>query len=119
MQGMEGMGGMGGMQSSGMMDQMMADMQMMQGMSGDSMIGMLPAYRQMAANMLAQMNREMRDMNMTADEGWNATVDSLRDDLTRMPEMGGTELQQLLPAHHRRMTRLMELHRTMMTNMRR
>ncbi len=39
----------------------------------------------MAANMLAQFNREMSQMNMPDDPAWRATVDSLRQDLARMP----------------------------------
>jgi hypothetical protein len=75
---------------------------------------MLPIHRQMAANMIAQMNREMGGMNMGADAGWTATVDSLRQDLVRMPEMGGSELQSFVPAHHARLERLMQMHQAMM-----
>lgn len=115
-EGMEGMEGMGGMQD-GMMEQMMAHMQTMDGVGADSLEAMMPTHRQMAANMLARMNREMRDMNMTADAAWNATVDSLRQDLTRMPELTGGELEALILAHRTRMMRLMEMHRAMMSEM--
>jgi hypothetical protein len=118
---MQGMPGMEGMQRGGMMEmmtQMRSHMQMMQGMNADSMHSMLPQHRQMAANMLAQMNREMSEMKMTTDTAWNATVDSLRQDLTRMPEMSAQELHAFMPAHHRRMTSLMEMHRRMMGSMR-
>ena len=113
MPGMSGMPGMGDDMSA-----MMAHMQRMRGTRADSMLTMLPMHRQMAANMLAQMNREMRDMNMTADARWNATVDSLRTDLTRMPEMSGSELEAMMAGHQDRMMRLMEMHRTMMSEMR-
>ena len=108
--------GMEGMQG-GMMDEMAAHMQMMDGVRADSLPAMMPMHRQMAANMLAQMNREMRDMGMTADAAWNATVDSLRHDLTGMPEMNAGELQAMMPRHRARMMRLMEMHRTMMAEM--
>jgi hypothetical protein len=111
-EGMEGMGGRGGM-----MEQMMTHMQMMDGAGADSLHAMMPMHRQMAANMIARMNREMRDMNMTADAAWNATVDSLRQDLTRMPELTGSELEAIMPGHRARMMRLMEMHRTMMSEM--
>ena len=118
-EGLQGMNGMdmSGMQSGGMMDEMMSHMQMMQGMNADSMMAMMPVHRQMAANMLAQMNQEMRDMSMAPDAQWNATVDSVRQDLTRMPEMSVAEMQAFMPAHHRRMMRLMEMHRSMMGGM--
>ncbi len=100
------------------MDQMMEQMNMMQGLSGDSMKAMVPMHRQMAANMLAQMSREMREMNMTGDTSWTATVDSVRADLMGMPDMSPAELQAMMPEHHRRMQRLMEAHQAMMKNMR-
>lgn len=116
--GMQGMPGMGGMQDDGTMQQMQAHMELMMGMPPDSMMSKMPEHRQMAANMLAQMNRDMQQMNMPGDEGWTATVDSLRQDLSRMPEMSVQELQEWMPGHHARMTRLMEMHRSMMGNMR-
>ena len=114
-----GMGGMGmsGMMGAGMMDSMQAHMGMMDTVSGERMKQMLPMHRQMAANMLSQMNSEMRSMNMAANTAWTATVDSLRQDLVRMPDMGGAELKALMPAHHGRMRRLMEMHRDMMAKM--
>ncbi|MGH7475695.1 MAG: hypothetical protein ACRELD_05350 [Longimicrobiales bacterium] len=116
MEGMRGMAGMEGMQGmgGGMMERMQAHMQMMQGMSGDSMMAMMPQHRQMAANMIAQFNREMREMNMATDAEWNALVDSLRADLTRMPELSMAEMQALMPEHHARMRRLMQMHQSMM-----
>jgi hypothetical protein len=117
---MQGMPGMGGMQRGGMMEmmtQMQSQMQMMQAMSADSMHALMPQHRQMAANMLAQMNREMQGMNMAGDTAWNATVDSLRQDLTRMPEMNAQELRAFMPEHRRRVMSLMEMHRTMMGRM--
>ena len=110
--GMEGMGDMpmGGTAT----DQMRAHMAAMRGASGDSVMRMLPMHRQMAANMLARFNREMSQMNMPDDPAWRATVDSLRQDLARMPEVTAAEMQRLMPAHHARMTRLMDMHRSMM-----
>ncbi len=107
----------GGMMSDGMMTRMQAHMRMMDGAGADSLMAMMPTHRQMAANMIAQMNREMGDMNMQTDAAWNATVDSLRQDLVRLPELPGSELPSFMPAHQARMMRLMEAHRTMMANM--
>jgi D-mannonate dehydratase len=112
-----GMPAMPGMQGSGTTEEMQAHMRTMHGVGGDSLKAMLPMHRQMAANMIAQMNREMRDMNMTADAGWTATVDSLRQDLVRMPEMDAEELGSYMPAHQGRLNRLMEMHGEMMRKM--
>jgi hypothetical protein len=78
---------------------------------------MLPAHRQMVASMLAQMNQQMRSMNMTGDPHWTALADSLHQDLVRMPEMSPVELEAFMPAHQARATRLMAMHRAMMGNM--
>ena len=116
--GMEGtdMPEMSGMQGE-MMQEMTMHMEMMAGAPGDSLEDMIPAHRQMAANMLAQMTREMREMSMTTDAGWNATVDSVRQDLTRMSNMSAAELEAMMPAHRNRMMRLMDMHHSMMSNM--
>ena len=115
--GMQDMPGMAGMQDDGMMQQMDSHMQMMMGATPDSMMAMMPEHRQMAANMLAQMNREMNQMNMADDTTWTATVDSLRQDMIRMPDMNAQELEEFMPGHRARMTRLMEMHGSMMGNM--
>lgn len=112
--GMQDMPGMGGMQSQSMMDDMSSHMEVMRGATADSMQAMLPMHRQMAANLLSQMNGEMRDMNMSGDATWTATADSVRNDLTRMPEMSAEELRTFMPAHQERMRRLMDMHRRMM-----
>lgn len=117
----DGMSGMSGMQDSmggsGMMEQMQGHMRAMDGISADSMKAMLPMHRRMVANMISQFNRDMGEMKMTGDAAWTATIDSLRRDLTQMPEMTASELQQFKPAHHARLMRVMESHRTMMRGM--
>jgi hypothetical protein len=119
--GQPGMGGMGmaGMQSAGMMQDMTSHMQMMQNVSADSMRTLMPAHRQMGENMLQQMDEEMRGTNMQPDAQWNATADSVRQDMTRMPDMSAAELQAFMPEHRARMMRLMDMHRSMMSSMQR
>lgn len=72
-----------------MMAQMQAHLRTIQGAGADSMQAMLSMHRPMVANMISQMNDEMRGMHMPADARWTATADSLRQDLVRMPKMGG------------------------------
>lgn len=114
-----GMGGMdmAGMQSAGMMQDMTSHVQMMQNVSADSMMTLMPAHRQMGENMLDQMDEEMRAMNIEPDAQWNATADSVRQDMTRMPVMSVAELQAFMPEHRARMMRLMNMHRSMMSSM--
>jgi hypothetical protein len=115
----DGQPGMAGMQSAGMMQDMTSHMQMMQGVSADSMMTLMPAHRQMGENMLEQMDDEMRGMNMQPDAQWNATADSVRQDMMRMPDMSVAELQAFMPDHRARMMRLMDMHRSMMGSMQR
>ena len=116
MEGMGGMEGMAGMQG-GMMEQMRGHMDHMAALPADSLQPMLATHRQMVGNMLSRMNREMSQMGMAADTAWDATVDSLRSDLTRMPTMSGQELAPFMQAHHARVMRLMEMHEEMMRGM--
>lgn len=112
MGGMAGMPGMAG--GSDMMASMVGHVSMMNGMSADSMRAMLPSHRQTVANALARMNSDMQQMNMTADAAWTALADSIRKDLTRMPEMTAPQLKAAMPSHGARVTRLGEMHRSMM-----
>ncbi|MGE0158733.1 MAG: hypothetical protein AB7T31_04925 [Gemmatimonadales bacterium] len=112
-------GGMGPMGAdSAMMQEMTAQVGRMRTMSGDSMPAMLPEHRQMVGNMLAQMNADMRSMNMSGDAAWNALVDSVRADVIALPEMSATELQAAMPAHVDRVARLLGSHQAMMRAMR-
>lgn len=115
--GVQGMPGTSGGQEGEAPDQVRAQLQVMQEALRDTLRAMLPAHRQKAANMIAEFNREMREMNMGGDTAWNATVDSLRQDLVRMPGMDAEELWAFFPEHGARLNRLMEMHRSMMADM--
>lgn len=99
------------------MEQMQSDLRMTEGVSADSMMKILPMHRMMVANMISQFNNHMRFMNMQPDAVWQATVDSLRSDLTRMPELSTGEIEQMMPAHRSRVMRLMDMRRAMMDNL--
>jgi hypothetical protein len=120
--GMAAMEGMRGDAVASASTQMMADMEahmgMMRNVTADSMKAMLPMHRQMVANLVAQVDREMRDMNMTGDAAWNAMLDSLRQDLRVMPELSAQALRDMIPAHSSRVTRVIEMHRSMMASVR-
>lgn len=117
--GMAGMPGMPGMAMGGdtATDQIRAHMAAMESARGDSLMRMARMHRQMGANMIARFNREMSQMNMPDDPKWSATLDSVRQDLARMPELSAEEMGRTMPAHHARVTRLIEMHRSMMANM--
>lgn len=121
--GMPGMPGMPGMQHGGGMAMgggdtaMAAHMRRMEQLPPDSLAAVLPEHRQMVANMLARMNREMSGMNMKGDAAWDATVDSLRQDLRTMPEWSSGERTERMPGHRARVARLMRMHGAMMRGM--
>lgn len=115
--GMPGMAGMSSTMGSAMMDSMQAHMGMMTSMTADQMAATLPTHRQMVVNMLSQMTAEMRSMNMPADAAWMATIDSVRQDLIRLPEMTKPELKQAMAAHVARLSRVMQMHKDMMAKM--
>lgn len=114
--GMAGMS-MPGMMSPATMDSMAAHLRAMDTASAGSMQAMLPMHRQMVANMLSQMNSDMRSMNMNADARWTALMDSVRQDLVLMPEMNAQQLKAFGSPHRGRLARLMESHRDMMKGM--
>ena len=107
---------MGGM-SGGMGGDMASDMKRMKRMSGDQMKAMVPMHRTMVATMLSQMNTQMGQIHMTGDAAWTATVDSLRQDLVRMPDLSAGDLKAMMPAHMARITGLEEMHGRMTTGM--
>jgi len=117
---MQGMGGMAGGDMAGMSAMMagtQARMDSMMTASPEQMRTMVPMHRQMAANMLAQMTAEMRGMTAPASPAWTATVDSVRQDLVRLPEQGAAQLPDAMKAHQGRMMRLMQMHGEMMKGM--
>lgn len=100
--------------SGTMAEQMRVHLQAMKAMNADSMRVQMPMHRQMADEMMAQMTRDMAGMKMPGDARWSALMDSVHQDLARMPGMNGGELETTMPAHHARLTRLMDMHRGMM-----
>jgi hypothetical protein len=113
MKGMPGME-MGGRQPSEMMDQMREHLQEMAGATGDSLRRLMPMHRQMTANMLQEMDTDMRRMRMAGDSGWSALMDSIRQDLTRLPDVTQAELPGFMDRHRERVARLMDQHSAMM-----
>ena len=107
-------GGMGSMESQGMMREMRAHMQSMTGAGANSLRHLMPMHSQMTANMLQQMDSEMRGMQMTRDTGWTALADSVRQDVTQLPDVSAAELPEFMERHRGRVERLMARHEQMM-----
>lgn len=106
-----------GTMMSPMMEQMQAHLRKLDGVGGDSLKAMLSMHRSMVANMIAESNDQMRKMNMSATPAWQDSIDSLRQDLVRMPDMTASQLHSFMPEHRARIMRFMEMHRSMMSGM--
>ena len=112
--GMAGMAGMAGMSGNTMFDDMTAHLASLDSLKGASLAAAVATHRPMVANMLSEMDQEMRGMKMTADARWAALADSIRSDLVSLPDMTAAELQGAMPGHRGRVTRLIEMHKSMM-----
>jgi hypothetical protein len=92
-----------------MMGEMSAHMQAMQGLAPDSVRALLPGHARMADSLFAEMQQRMREMNMPRGAETTALMDSLRQDMVRMPGMSDQELSTAMSAHVARMRRMMEM----------
>lgn len=111
---MPGMGSMGARGSQDMMREMRAHMQGMSAGGSESLLRLLPLHRQMTANLLQQMDTDMRGMQMAGDTSWTALADSVRQDLTQLPDLSAAELPGFVERHRGRVERLMMRHEEMM-----
>jgi hypothetical protein len=103
---------MAGMSGAQMGAQMTARMQSMQAMHGDSlMTTMMPKHHRMLGEMMAKMESELGAAKVPADARWRALVDSIEADTARMSP---SEMEGAMAAHHARVARMIEMHRTMM-----
>ncbi len=116
MPGMSSTPAMAGMAVSGeVMRQMRMHLDTIGAAKDHTLLGMIPAHRTMTASLVANMQADMTAMSMPGDESWTTTVDSVRLDLVRLPELTPAELQALMPAHRARVLGLLEMHAAMMS----
>jgi hypothetical protein len=110
------MGNMGSTESKGMMRETRVHLRSMAGAGADSLRGLMPRHRQMTANMLQQMDSEMRGMRgmqVAGDTGWTALADSVRQELAQLPGVSTAELPEFMERHRGRVERLMARHERM------
>ena len=96
------------------MQRMRTHMQQMSGVPADSLVEVMPMHRQMMGQMLEGMDPRTMPMGARSDSVWNATLDSVRNDVTRMESMSAAELREIMPAHRARVERLMSMHDSVM-----
>ena len=100
--------------SAALMDSMERRLESLEGVSAAQMKTIVPAHAQLVARLLAELDADLRTMNLAPDAAWRALTDSVRRDLTRMPKMEGSELRVFMPDHHRRVDHLMTMHRKLL-----
>lgn len=101
------------MQGTQMMSVMGAQLDSLGAMTPAQMTAMLPAHQALASQMMSSMSTGMQGMNMQPDSGWMAVSDSVTQDLTAMPGLSGSALQDHMQSHIGRMRRMMMMYQGM------
>ena len=96
-----------------MMESMEAHMRVMDTAGVSTMQARMPRYHRMADSLISRMNEEVRKTNIATDSIWPATVDSVRQDLSRLRAMPASDMRTMMPAHLARMRWLIQMQRTM------
>jgi len=87
-------------------DSVTADLDSMSSASGDAQRHMLPAHEQLVSEFLTRNDAKMRAMHVKIDPDWLTVIDSVRNDLARMPNMSSKQLHAFFPEHARRVMRI-------------
>jgi hypothetical protein len=110
-------GGRMGMAGMTMIPMMREHMDSLTRMAPAHMSQMLATHERMMSQMMDNMGRDMRGMNMGGNAEWNALSDSVRRDLADLSGLEGTALSDRMKAHGDRVRRLLAAHESMMHGM--
>ncbi|MEO8336210.1 MAG: hypothetical protein ABI664_14625 [bacterium] len=106
---------MAAMTGAGVSDSMETRLHTMDMMRAAQIEAAFPAHSQAARDMLSRMSADVQRMHMSPNKSWDATGDSIRQDLSHMAGLTGVQMNAAMPAYHARMTRLMGMHGQMMS----
>ncbi|HEY7894030.1 MAG TPA: hypothetical protein VIC24_03950 [Gemmatimonadaceae bacterium] len=87
-------------------DSVTSDLDSMSAANGDAQRHMLPAHETLVSEFLSRNDAKMRAMHVKIDPDWLTVIDSVRNDLARMPNMSSTQLHAFFPEHARRVMRI-------------
>jgi hypothetical protein len=73
---------------------------------GDEMVAMVPQHRQQVESLITTLS----GTGASSNPAWSPTVDSVRQDLTRMQGMPANELEVLVEQNAERVTRLIDMY---------
>ncbi len=82
---------------------------------GRKLVMALPEHRQLTANLVSQMQLDMRAAQISTARPWGALVDSVLHDLVRLPDESVSGVTAMMPAHRARVARLISMHAQMLT----
>ena len=88
-------------------DSVTSDLDSMSAANGDDQRHMLPAHEQLVSDFLTRNDAKMRAMHVKIDPDWLTIIDSVRNDLARMPNMSSEQLHAFFPEHARRVMRIL------------
>ncbi len=108
------MGAMGAMHSDSVAMRAEADLAAFQAVSPDNAVRLVGVHRAAVEALIADCERMMRQMKMTAPAKWNQAIADLRQDLTRMETANAAALHAMMPAHRERVSALLAMRHDMM-----
>ena len=87
-------------------DSVTADLDSMSSANGDAQRHMLADHEALVSAFLTRNDAKMRAMHAKIDPAWLTIIDSVRNDLARMPNMSSEQLHAFFPEHARRVMRI-------------
>ena len=100
--------------SAAMMRDWVAHDRALRRLRGSKLMAALPDHRQLTANLVSQMQMDMRAAQISTARPWDALVDSVLHDLVRLPDESVSGVTAMMPAHRARVARLITMHARML-----
>ena len=88
------------------MDSLRAQLRLMSAMNTQELTAILPAHGRMVTSLLARLTHDSPTGAHPGKDELKATIDSVRDDLARLPGMTAQQLGQAMPGHLARVQRV-------------
>ena len=101
--------------SAAMMRAWVAHDRALRRLRGSKLMAALPEHRYLTANLVSQMQMDMRAAQISTARPWDALVDSVLHDLVRLPDESVSGVTAMMPAHRARVARLITMHALMLT----
>ena len=100
--------------SAAMMRDWVAHDRALRRLRGRKLMAALPDHRRVTANLVSQMQMDMRAAQISTARPWDALVDSVLHDLVRLADESVSGVTARMPAHRARVARLITMHARML-----